>query len=85
MVEVLRQALSDHAVNQGEIQYLWDYYRGKTPILSKTKEIRESINHKICVNRANEIVTFNECQQIQITRNTCAVGKGWGCGCLCGS
>ena len=33
VVEVLRQALSDHAVNQGEIQYLWDYYRGKTPIL----------------------------------------------------
>ena len=58
VVEVLRQALSDHAINQGEIQYLWDYYRGKTPILNKTKEIRESINHKICVNRANEIVTF---------------------------
>ncbi len=58
VVEVLRQALNDHAVNQGEIQYLWDYYRGKTPILGKKKEIRESINHKICVNRANEIVTF---------------------------
>ncbi|MBO5706436.1 MAG: phage portal protein [Bacteroidaceae bacterium] len=58
VVEVLRKALSDHTVNQGEIQYLWDYYRGKTPILSKTKEIRENINHKICVNRANEIVTF---------------------------
>ena len=58
VVEVLRQALSDHAVNQGEIQYLWDYYRGKTPILNKTKEVRQSINHKICVNRANEIVTF---------------------------
>ena len=58
VVEVLRQALNDHIVNQGEIQYLWDYYRGKTPILNKTKEVRESINHKICVNRANEIVTF---------------------------
>lgn len=58
VVEVLRQALNDHAVNQSEIQYLWDYYRGKTPILRKTKEVRESINHKICVNRANEIVTF---------------------------
>lgn len=58
VVEVLRQALNDHMVNQGEIQYLWDYYRGKTPILGKKKEVRESINHKICVNRANEIVTF---------------------------
>lgn len=58
VAEVLRQALNDHAVNQSDIQYLWDYYRGKTPILTKTKEVRESINHKICVNRANEIVTF---------------------------
>ena len=58
VVEVLRQALNDHAVNQGDIQYLWDYYRGKTPILRKKKEVRENINHKICVNRANEIVTF---------------------------
>lgn len=58
VVEVLREALNDHVINQSEIQYLWDYYRGKTPILHKEKEVRESINHKICVNRANEIVTF---------------------------
>lgn len=58
VVEVLRKALAVHTVNQGEIQYLWDYYTGKTPILNKTKEVRETINHKICVNRANEIVTF---------------------------
>lgn len=58
VVEVLRQALNDHAVNQGEIQYLWDYYRGKTPILQKQKEVRPSVNHKININRAAEIVTF---------------------------
>lgn len=58
VVDVLRQALNDHAVNQGDIQYLWDYYRGKTPILHKRKEVRESINHKIAINRASEIVTF---------------------------
>jgi SPP1 family phage portal protein len=58
VVEVLRQALNDHAVNQGEIQYLWDYYRGKTPILNKQKEVRPSVNHKITINRAAEIVTF---------------------------
>lgn len=58
VVDVLRKALAVHDVNQGEIQYLWDYYTGKTPILNKTKEVRETINHKICVNRANEIVTF---------------------------
>lgn len=58
VVDVLLKALTTHAENSTEIQYLWNYYRGKTPILGKTKEIRENINHKICVNRANEIVTF---------------------------
>lgn len=56
--EVLCDALTVHAKNQSEIEYLWNYYRGNTPILSKKKEVRESINHKINVNRANEIVTF---------------------------
>lgn len=58
VIAVLDKALSVHAENKNEIEYLWDYYRGKTPILSKKKEIRENINHKINVNRANEIVTF---------------------------
>ena len=60
VVDVLSLALNDHAQNQNEIQYLWDYYRGNTPILGKTKEIRENINHKVNVNRANEIVTFKK-------------------------
>ncbi len=58
VVDVLLRAYKVHSQNQNEIQYLWDYYRGKTPILSKTKEVRESINHKVNVNRAAEIVTF---------------------------
>ena len=58
VVDVLSKALYVHSLNQGELQYLWDYYKGKTPILQKTKEIRETINHKIWVNRAYEIVTF---------------------------
>ena len=58
VVEVLNKALLTHNKNQREIEYLWDYYCGKTPILSKTKEIRKEINHKINVNRANEVVTF---------------------------
>ena len=56
--EVLNKALYHHSLNQSEIEYLWGYYRGITPILKKQKEVRESINHKIWVNRANEIVTF---------------------------
>ena len=58
VINVLTAALNVHAINSSEIDYLWKYYRGKTPILSKVKETRPTINHKICVNRANEIVTF---------------------------
>ena len=58
VVNVLSKVLPVHAKNQGEIEYLWNYYRGKTPILGKTKEIRETINHKVNINRAYEIVSF---------------------------
>lgn len=58
VVEVLLRAVKVHSQNQSEIQYLWDYYRGKTPILTKKKQVRESINHKVNINRAYEIVTF---------------------------
>ena len=60
VVDVLRKAQLLHSQNQNEIQYLWDYYRGKTPVLGKVREVRPSINHKICVNRAAEIVTFKK-------------------------
>lgn len=56
--EVLNKALTTHAQNQSEIDYLYKYYKGNTPILAKEKEVRPSINHKICENRANEIVNF---------------------------
>jgi len=56
--EVLDCAMEKHKVNRQEIMYLYDYYRGITPILKKTKEVRESINHKVNVNRAYEIISF---------------------------
>jgi SPP1 family phage portal protein len=58
LISVLTKAVSVHETNSSDIQYLYDYYKGKTPILSKTKEVRENINHKINVNRAHEIVDF---------------------------
>ncbi len=58
VVDVLNKAMSVHTQNRDEIDYLWGYYKGNQPILSKTKEVRETINHKIVVNRANEIVSF---------------------------
>ena len=60
VVDVLSKALYLHSLNQSEIQYLWSYYKGDTPILKKEKEIRSSINHKIWINRASEIVTFKK-------------------------
>lgn len=56
--EILEEALSVHAVNASEISYLWDYYRGRQDIRKKEKYVRENINNKVTVNRANEIVTF---------------------------
>lgn len=56
--DVLEKALSVHAKNAREIAYLWDVYRGKQDIRNKKKYQRENINEKVCVNIANEIVTF---------------------------
>lgn len=54
----LSRAMETHNQNRSEIQYLYDYYKGKQPILSRTKEFREEICNKIVENRANEIVSF---------------------------
>ncbi len=58
LLRVLEKALSVHSKNRREIQYLYDYYKGKQPIRNRTKEIRPEINNRIVVNRANEIVSF---------------------------
>ena len=58
VVDVLTKAVSVHSLNQNDIDYLWDYYRGKTDILGKVKEVRDNINHMVAVNRAYEIVNF---------------------------
>lgn len=54
----LNRAFSKHSRNRFEIEYLWNYYRGKQPILQRKKEVRPEICNKIVVNRANEIVSF---------------------------
>ena len=54
------KAYAVHAGNQNDIKKLWDYYRGKTRIQAKTKEIRTEINHKINENRAYEVVKFHK-------------------------
>lgn len=58
IVRVLNKAMAVHYSNRSEIQYLYDYYRGKQSILGRTKDIRPEINNKLVENRANEIVSF---------------------------
>lgn len=58
IVSELEKAITKHSANRGEIDYLWDYYRGKQPILYRTKAVRPEICNKIVENRANEIVSF---------------------------
>ena len=58
VVAEVNKAFDTHLLNRGEIEYLWNYYRGKQPILQRTKKVRPEICNKIVENRANEIVSF---------------------------
>ena len=58
VVTVLCKALPTHWENRSEIQYLWDYYKGRQPVLNREKQVRPEICNHIVENRANEIVSF---------------------------
>ena len=58
IVEVLNRAKNEHEKNAKDIDYLYEYYKGKQPVLEREKEYRTDINNKIVENRANEIVSF---------------------------
>ena len=58
IIKELDKAFNTHNLNRGEIEYLWNYYRGKQPILQRVKTVRPEICNKIVENRANEIVSF---------------------------
>ncbi len=60
VADEVRKAITVHEKNRAEIDVLYQYYRGKTKILTKEKEVRESINHKVNENRAYEIVSFHK-------------------------
>ena len=55
---VVGQAYITHLLNRGEIEYLYDYYKGKQPSLFRVREVRNELTKRICENRANEIVSF---------------------------
>lgn len=58
VVEVLKAASDSNQSNVSDIKYLYDYYKGKQPILDREKTFNDTINNKIVENRANEIVAF---------------------------
>ena len=58
IIDELNKAFDVHLLNRGEIEYLWNYYRGKQPILQRVKTVRPEICNRIVENRANEIVSF---------------------------
>lgn len=58
VVGILRKALPYHWKNRSEIQYLWHYFKGRQPVLSREKQVRPEICNMIVENRANEIVSF---------------------------
>lgn len=60
LLDVLTQALTVHQKNSNDIDYLYKYYRGKQPILQRTKQIRPEICNKIVENHAYEIVEFKK-------------------------
>ena len=84
VVDVLREAMQTHELNRSEIEYLWKYYKGNQPILTRAKTVRPEICNKIVENRANEIVSFKVgylCgEPIQYVGRTCeeAVTNGVG-------
>lgn len=58
VASVVQNVFPEHVANVEEINYLYNYYKGKQPILERVKKVREDINSKVVTNYANEIVSF---------------------------
>lgn len=55
---VVERAYITHLLNRGEIEYLWNYYKGKQPSMYRKREIRDELTKHIVENRANSIISF---------------------------
>nr|DAE50859.1 MAG TPA: Portal [Caudoviricetes sp.] len=58
ILEVLGEAYAIHEQNRTEMLYLFEYVKGRQPILDREKQIRPEINEKIVDNMASEILEF---------------------------
>ena len=57
-VDQLNAALSVHRRNAAQIRFLYNYYRGNTPILRRSKEYRQDVNNRVGVALAQEVISF---------------------------
>ena len=73
--QILEEALPIHEGNRSKINYLWKYYKGDQPVLTRIKTYREEINNKVLENRANEIVSFKDGYLLGEPIQYVAVGK----------
>lgn len=60
LAQILPEVLREHEINANEIDYLYNYYKGKQPILNKEKKVRPEINNITMENHAYEIVEFKK-------------------------
>ncbi len=60
VIQEVNEAISVHGLNLEQMEYLYWYRRGVTPIYDRTKEIRPEICHKISSNIAGSIVDFKD-------------------------
>ena len=58
IVQVINSCTPLFMANQTEIEYLFNYYKGKQPILQREKVYHKEINNKVVENHAREIVAF---------------------------
>ena len=58
VVDVLKKAVEKNQSNVSDIKYLYDYYKGKQPIIDREKTFNDTICNVVVENRANEIVSF---------------------------
>ena len=49
LIKMLPQVLAEHERNANEVDYLYNYYKGKQPILDKTKVVRTEIKSEKCI------------------------------------
>lgn len=58
VIEVVNKALMNHTYNASAIEYLYNYHKGRQPILDRVKLIRPEITNRVVENHAQEMVSF---------------------------